>query len=152
MICLTLFSEKNYFCFMLPERKDLVKAVSFKTSRSGGKGGQNVNKVSSKVELILNIAEAEFFSPEEKQLLTERLAHRLDQEGNLHVVSQDDRSQLVNKENTVDKLLVLLRSSLHVDKIRKPTRTPRSVIMKRKTDKKSIALKKESRKRPGLDV
>jgi ribosome-associated protein len=152
MICLTLFPEKNYFCFMLPERKDLVKAVSFKTSRSGGKGGQNVNKVSSKVELILNIAEAEFFSPEEKQLLTERLAHRLDQEGNLHVVSQDDRSQLVNKENTVDKLLVLLRSSLHVDKIRKPTRTPRSVIMKRKTDKKSIALKKESRKRPGLDV
>jgi len=137
---------------MLPDRKDLVKAVSFKTSRSGGKGGQNVNKVSSKVELILNIEAALFFSPEEKQLLTERLAHRLDQEGNLHVVSQDDRSQLMNKENTVDKLIALLTSSLHVDKLRKPTRTPRSVIMKRKSDKKSIALKKESRRRPGLDA
>jgi len=137
---------------MLPDRKDLVKAVSFKTSRSGGKGGQNVNKVSSKVELILNIEAAEFFSPEEKQLLTQRLAHRLDQEGNLHVVSQDDRSQLMNKENTVDKLIALLTSSLHVDKLRKPTRTPRSVIIKRKSDKKSIALKKESRRRPGLDA
>lgn len=137
---------------MLPERKDLVKAVSFKTSRSGGKGGQNVNKVSSKVELILNIEAAEFFSSAEKQLLAERLAHRLDQEGNLHVISQDDRSQLVNKENTVDKLIALLKSSLHIDKLRKPTRTPRSVILKRKSDKKSIASKKESRRRPKLDV
>lgn len=137
---------------MLPDRKDMMKTVSFKTSRSGGKGGQNVNKVSSKVELIMHIASADFFSPEEKQLLAERLAHRLDQEGNLHVISQEDRSQLINKENTVDKLIVLLRAALHVDKVRKPTRTPRSVIMKRKSDKKSIALKKEGRKRPRLDA
>lgn len=137
---------------MLPERKDIMKAVSFKTSRSGGKGGQNVNKVSSKVELILHIGSAVFFSPEEKQLLAERLAHRLDQDGNLHVISQEDRSQLLNKENTVDKLMALLTAALHVDKLRKPTRTPRSVILKRKSDKKSIALKKESRRRPKLDA
>jgi ribosome-associated protein len=137
---------------MLPDRKDLLKAVSFKTSRSGGKGGQNVNKVSSKVELILHIASAEFFSPEQKLLLAERLANRLDQEGNLHIISQEDRSQLINKETTVNKLITLLSTALHVDKIRKPTRTPRSVIMKRKSDKKSIAMKKESRKRPRLDV
>ena len=137
---------------MLPERKDIVKAVSFKTSRSGGKGGQNVNKVSSKVELILNIASAEFFSPEEKALLNERLAHRLDLEGNLHVVSQDDRSQLVNKEHSIDKLMALLKSSLHVDKTRKPTRTPRRVIVKRKSDKQSLSMKKENRRRPGLEA
>jgi ribosome-associated protein len=137
---------------MLPDRKDLMKAVSFKTSRSGGKGGQNVNKVSSKVELTLHIASVDFLSPEEKQLLAEKLAHRLDQEGNLHVISQEDRSQLINKENTVNKLLALLSAAMHVDKIRKPTKTPRSVIMKRKSDKKSIALKKESRRRPRLDV
>ncbi len=137
---------------MLPDRKDLVKAVSFKTSRSGGKGGQNVNKVSSKVELILNIGSAEFFSTAEKALLTERLAHRLDQEGNLHVVSQEDRSQLVNKEHSIDKLVMLLESSLHVDKIRKPTRTPRRVIVKRKSDQQSLSQKKENRKRPGFDA
>ena len=136
---------------MLPDKEVLLKAIAFKTSRSGGKGGQNVNKVSSKVELILHIETAPFLSDEQKLLLQERLAHRLDQEGNLHVVSQEDRSQLVNKENAVTKLIRLLESSLHVHKVRKPMKTPRSVILKRKSDKKSISLKKESRKKPGLD-
>lgn len=137
---------------MLPDRKDLLKVVSFKTSRSGGKGGQNVNKVSSKVELILNLERAWFFSPEEKILLSERLANKLDLEGNLHVVSQDDRSQLINKENTINRAIALLKSALHVDKVRKPTRKSRSVILKRKSDKMSISFKKESRKRPNLDA
>lgn len=136
---------------MLPDKEILLKSVTFKTSRSGGKGGQNVNKVSSKVELILHIASAPFFSEAQKVLLLERLAHRLDQEGNLHVVSQEDRSQLVNKEQAVLKLIRLLTSSLHVNKVRKPVKVPRSVILKRKSDKKSISLKKEGRKKPGLD-
>lgn len=136
---------------MIPERTELVKSLSFKTSRSGGKGGQNVNKVSSKVEVILNIYTADLFTDEEKALLTERLANRLDQEGSLHVVSQEDRSQLVNKERSVTKLIALLTAALHVDKIRKPSRTPRSVIMKRKSDKQSLSIKKESRKRPSFD-
>jgi len=144
--------KKNYFRSMLPERKDLVKVLTFKTSRSGGKGGQNVNKVSSKVELILNIEATWFFTAEEKALLNERLAHRLDVEGNLHVISQNDRSQLMNKEDSIDKLIVLLTSALHIDKVRKPTRTPRSVIMKRKSDKQSLSVKKESRKRPRMDL
>ncbi len=137
---------------MIPDRKELVKSLSFKTSRSGGKGGQNVNKVSSKVELILHIASAEFFTSEEKILLAERLANRIDAEGNLHVVSQEDRSQLVNKEQSIIKLIALLKTSLHVDKKRKPTRTPKSVILKRKSDKQSIAVKKENRKKPGIDA
>jgi len=135
---------------MIPDKEELVKSVLFKTSRSGGKGGQNVNKVSSKVELILNIEGAGFFSDEEKTLLNARLANRLDQEGNLHIVSQEDRSQLVNKERTVTKLLALLQTSLHIDKVRKPTKTPRSVILKRKSDKQSLSVKKQSRKRPGM--
>lgn len=136
---------------MIPEKTEFLKSLSFKTSRSGGKGGQNVNKVSSKVEVILNVFTAGFFTDEEKALLTERLAHRLDQEGCLHVVSQEDRSQLVNKERSVTKMIALLNSALHVDKVRKPSRTPRSVIMKRKSDKQSLSIKKENRKRPSFD-
>ena len=127
---------------MIPDKEDLIKSVSFKTSRSGGKGGQNVNKVSSKVELILNIEQSDVFTDDEKALLTVRLANKLDLEGNLHIVSQEDRSQLANKERTLLKLIALLKSSLHVDKKRKPTKTPRSVIMKRKSDKQSISSKK----------
>lgn len=136
---------------MIPVKDDILKAVTFKTSRSGGKGGQNVNKVSSKVELILNIAEAPFFNEEEKARLMERLAGRLDQEGNLHVVSQEDRSQLLNKEKTIAKLIILLKSALHVQKKRKPTKIPKSVVRKRLADKQAVAGKKESRRRPAID-
>ncbi|MET4140102.1 ribosome-associated protein [Pedobacter sp. UYP1] len=137
---------------MYKDRKELVKSLTFKTSRSGGKGGQNVNKVSSKVEVILHVESAEFFTTEEKLLLAERLANRIDTEGNLHVVSQEDRSQLVNKEQSIIKLMALLKTGLHVDKKRKPTHTPKSVILRRKSDKKSIAVKKENRKKPGMDA
>lgn len=136
---------------MIPAKEDIVKVVEFKTSRSGGKGGQNVNKVSSKVELILNVETAGFFTEDERALLLERLAGRLDQEGKLHIVSQEDRSQLLNKERTIIKLIALLKSALHVQKKRKPTKTPKSVIRKRLADKQNTALKKESRKRPQFD-
>jgi ribosome-associated protein len=63
---------------MLPDREDIIKSVIFKTSRSGGKGGQNVNKVSSKVELVLNIPSAPFLNEQERTLLLEKLANRLD--------------------------------------------------------------------------
>ncbi len=133
---------------MIPLKTEILKAVTFKTSRSGGKGGQHVNKVSSKVELILNIGTAPFFSDAQKELLQERLAHRLDQEGNLHIIAQDDRSQLANKETAVAKLLNLLSGALHVAKTRKPTKIPKSVLKKRAVAKQSTAFKKELRKRP----
>jgi ribosome-associated protein len=136
---------------MIPVKEELLKAVTFKTSRSGGKGGQHVNKVSSKVELILHIASATFFSDAQKTLLQERLVNRLDQEGNLHIIAQEDRSQLKNKETAVIKLLNLLSAALHVDKPRKATKIPRSVIKKRLATKQSTAFKKELRKRPQWD-
>lgn len=136
---------------MLPNKEDILKTAQFRTSRSGGKGGQNVNKVSSKVELVFNIADAGFFTAEEQALINERLAHRLDQEGNLHVVSQEDRSQLMNKERTILKLIGILKIALHVQKVRKPTKTPKSVIRKRLADKQVNAARKESRRRPAVD-
>ena len=132
---------------MKPTKEELVKEVTVKTSRSGGKGGQNVNKVSSKVELIFNLANSAFFSDEEKALLQGRLATRLDLEGNLHIVSQEDRSQLLNKQRALIKLTNLLNKSLEVQKKRKPTKVPKSVIEKRLQNKSAKSEKKQNRKR-----
>ena len=84
-------------------------------------------------------------------MLRERLAGRLDQEGKLHIVSQEDRSQLLNKEKTIAKLIALLKSALHVQKKRKPTKVPKAVIRKRLANKQATAQKKESRKKPQVD-
>lgn len=135
---------------MTADQQRIMDYLTFKTSRSGGKGGQHVNKVSSKVEVVLHIPSAAFLSDEEQALLMTRLAHRLDTNGNLHVIAQEDRSQLVNKETAVEKLLAILEKALKVDKPRKPTKIPRSVIRKRLENKHSTALKKEMRKRPRL--
>jgi len=133
---------------MVLAKEELAKEVVVKTSRSGGKGGQNVNKVSSKVELIFNIANSAFFNDEQKILLQERLASRLDAEGNLHMVSQEERSQLLNKQRALLKLNNLLSKSLWVQKKRKPTKIPRSVIEKRLQNKSARSEKKKSRKSP----
>lgn len=133
---------------MIPDRQQLLENVTFKTSRSGGKGGQHVNKVSSKVEVILNIPAAAFLSDEEKTLLMSRLAHRLDTGGNLHVIAQEDRSQLANKETAIEKLEILIANALKIEKPRKATKVPKAVIRKRLENKQSTALKKEMRKRP----
>lgn len=149
---LTLLSEiKTTFVSMLPDQLEILKVVSFKTSRSGGKGGQNVNKVSSKVELIFNIDDAFFFSDEEKSRLKEKLVQRLDSEGLLHVVSQEDRSQLLNKQRVVLKLLAILKVGLTVQKPRKATKIPKAVKEKRLANKAQLAQKKEERRRPRFD-
>lgn len=136
---------------MTPTREELLKEITFKTSRSGGKGGQNVNKVSSKVELIFNVNDTLLFSDDEKALLLERLNTKMDTEGNLHVVSQVDRSQLVNKEISITKFLDLLEKSLTIQKKRKPTKIPKAVIAKRLANKSVVAAKKQNRAKPTLD-
>ncbi|RZK20477.1 MAG: aminoacyl-tRNA hydrolase [Pedobacter sp.] len=136
---------------MLPNREEILKSVIFKTSRSGGKGGQNVNKVSSKVELIFDLENASFFDTDEKTLLQSRLKNRLDNDGLLHIVSQEDRSQLLNKEKTIVKLIDLLRRSLEVQKKRRPTKIPKAVVQNRLKNKSVNADKKSSRKKPSLD-
>jgi len=133
---------------MLPTREEILRSVTFKTSRSGGKGGQNVNKVSSKVELIFDLSANEYLSDDEKTLLKSRLENRLDSEGLLHIVSQEDRSQLLNKEKTIAKLIELLKNSLHVQKKRKPTKIPKGVIEKRLKNKAYTSERKKNRSTP----
>jgi len=136
---------------MIPAKEELIKEVIFKTSRSGGKGGQHVNKVSSKVELVFNIENSSILSDEQKGLLQERLTNRLDSEGNIHIVSQEDRSQLLNKQRTLIKFVDLLTKCLHVQKKRKPTKIPKAVIEKRLTNKLLTSQKKKDRKRFDVD-
>jgi len=136
---------------MVPNREEVIKLAQFKTSRSGGKGGQNVNKVSSKVELIFRIDDAGFLSDEEKSLLKVKLENRLDSEGLIHIIAQEDRSQLLNKEKTIVKLIELIKKSLHIQKKRKATKTPKAVIENRLKNKTVKSIRKESRKKPRLD-
>lgn len=136
---------------MFPTQQDILKIVSFKTSRSGGAGGQHVNKVSSKVELILDLQKMVGLSEEELVRLKVNLASRLDSEGLLHVVAQESRSQLLNKQKAIVKLLGLLNSALKVQKVRKELKLPKAVKEKRLKDKAQTSQKKETRRRPSLN-
>ena len=128
-------------------KDDLQTEVTYKTSRSGGKGGQNVNKVSTKVELLFNFDNSPLFTDEEKQLLWSRLQSRLNKDGNLQVVSEEERSQLLNKERALEKLMVILEKALHQPKKRKATKPTKAMIAARLATKKIQSAKKENRRR-----
>ncbi len=127
--------------------KNFTKEVFYKTARSGGKGGQNVNKVETMVEVWWHIHSSPLFSPEEKELLTEKLKNKINKEGYLMVRSSESRSQLENKEIAFEKLKALVAKSLIVPKKRKPTKVPKSVVEKRLDSKKIEGLKKQLRKK-----
>lgn len=126
--------------------KSLLKEISFKTSRSGGKGGQNVNKVSSKVELNLNISESLVFTGEQKQILLVKLANKINSEGILQIITEEERSQLLNKQKSLVKLHQLIKNALYQAPIRKATRPKRSAIESRLKSKHMNALKKINRR------
>ena len=116
--------------------ENILREVQFKTSRSGGAGGQNVNKVSSKVELVFDIRNSFVLTDFQKGKLLEKLATKLDSEGLLHVVSQVSRSQPENKKIAADKLHKLLENGLKVTKRRIATKPKRGAKEERLKDKK----------------
>ena len=128
-------------------KEKLLKEISFKTSRSGGKGGQNVNKVSSKVELNFEIQASDLFTDSQKHLLTEKLSNRINSVGILQVITEEERSQFFNKERSVQKLIALIKLALHQPKPRKATRPKKSVIEKRLKSKQLNSIKKINRSR-----
>lgn len=128
----------------IPE--NLIKEFGFRTSRSGGKGGQNVNKVASKVELYWNVSASEVFNDEEKKLIIHKLQNRINKEGFLQIVSEEDRSQLRNKETAIKRIFSLLLNSLKTEKPRKATKPNKAAIAKRLDNKKQAAIKKINRK------
>ena len=127
-------------------KQELLKEITFRTSRSGGKGGQNVNKVSSKVELNINIRTSSYFTEEEKDLLVQKLSNRINSKGVLQVITEEERSQLHNKEKSLDKLIVLLKKALYRPKPRKISKPKKSAIENRLKLKQLTALKKMSRR------
>lgn len=128
-------------------KAELQKEVFYKTSRSGGKGGQNVNKVSTKVELLFSVEESSLFNDDEKALLDSRLQSRFNKDGLIQVVCDEERSQYLNKEKALEKLIALLGKALQVDKPRKPTKVSRAVKAARAENKRRQSARKETRKR-----
>ncbi len=125
----------------------LLKELYFKTSRSSGKGGQNVNKVATKVALHFDVLASEVLTEEAKELILERLKNRISNEGILRLVNQETRSQLKNKERSIKQFEQLIHKATQKPTLRKVTKTPKSVKRKRARNKQYQSDKKANRQK-----
>jgi len=133
------------------DAEKILTEIGYKAVRSSGAGGQNVNKVSSKVVLTFDVNASQSLSDEEKALIEKNLSTRLTSENILILNADDDRSQLKNKSIVTARFLEMIQKALIVPKKRKPTKVPRSVIEKRIKEKRNLSEIKNTRKKPNLD-
>ena len=130
------------------EKEKLIAELQYKAVRSSGAGGQNVNKVSSKVVLSFDLKNSKVLSEDEKMLLEMNLASRLTNDQILILNCDEDRSQLKNKELVTKRFLAIIEQGLRIPKIRKATKIPKAVIRKRIKNKKNLSDLKKNRKKP----
>lgn len=137
-----------YLCYFVnKDLIDITKELQFATSRSGGKGGQNVNKVETKVEARWNINSSIIINAEQKEILINKLATKINDAQELIVTSSEDRTQLANKISVIKKINRLVNDALKVQKKRKKTAVPAGVKQARLKGKKVRAEIKEGRKK-----
>ncbi len=132
-------------------KETVLQELVFKAVRSGGAGGQHVNKVSTKVELAFDMQNSQALSQPEKERLYQKLGSRLTKENVLLLKCDESRSQHKNKELVVYKLFDILEKGLLVRKKRKRTNPSKSAIEKRLKSKKKEALKKVNRRKASLE-
>ena len=131
--------------------QNLTKELKFKAIRSGGAGGQHVNKVSSKIELTFNINTSKVLSEDQKELLLKKLSSRLTKENVLILFCDESRSQHKNKEIAIERFLKIIKKGLTIPKKRKPTKVSKSAIRKRLEKKKKHSFKKTLRRKPNIN-
>ena len=132
------------------ENLDFSKELMFRTSRSSGAGGQHVNKVETRVELLFDVNASEVLNGKEKHLVWQNLANRINGEGILLLANDSERSQLRNKKLVVKRFYELINTALTPTTERKLTTTPKAVIQKRLATKKQTSEKKALRKKVKL--
>lgn len=130
------------------DEKQLIQETNYKAVRSSGAGGQNVNKVSSKVELHFNLASSAAFSDAEKDRLNKKLQSRLTKNEEIILQCDESRSQHKNKEIVTQRFLDLIREGLKKPKPRKKTKLSKAAKLKRLREKKIQSQKKSSRRDP----
>ncbi len=131
------------------ERRNFESEFIFSTSRSSGPGGQNVNKVSSKVELRINVSSSALFSEPEKEIIFRKLKNKINKEGELILVSQSERTQLLNKVVVTEKFYDIVTKALTLPQKRHSTRPTLTSKLKRLEEKRSRGFTKKLRSDQG---
>jgi ribosome-associated protein len=130
------------------EKTGLKAELKFRTSRSSGPGGQSVNKVSTKVELLFDVWSSMTLLQRQKEIISEKIKNRINSEGVLQISCDETRSQLKNKEIAMERFFQLLEEALKPIKKRKPTKPSRASKERRLKTKKIKSEKKDKRKPP----
>lgn len=129
----------------------LLSEVNYQFSRSGGKGGQNVNKVATKAELRFSVRNSVLLTEEERAVLLEKLTTKLTAEDELVLTHQTERTQLANKDKVTQKFLRLIEKAFTVQKPRRATRPSKASVEERRTEKRQRSETKSNRRKVHFD-